>query len=158
MSYFPHLRLIKSPIDLVIREDEHIQYRRYLHNAPAAVIKPQRSTYYDGPYLQSLKFVWEIELLIKQTDVRVMALNQLFLIAVAAQESNGNPAITLYDYCDPITETSGHSEAPPLTGRPIWPSVGAYYTRFGEFSVLIDQPVRTRKGPVTSIEFKLSEI
>lgn len=156
--YFPHLRLIKSPIDLIVKEDEHMQYRRYLNNAPSAVVKPQRASYYDGPYLASLKYVWEIELFIRQTDVRVMALNQLYLIAVSAQEANSNPAITLYDYCDPITETGGHAAAPTLTDQPIWPNVGSYYTRFAEFEVLIDQPVRTRKGAVTAIEFKLTEV
>lgn len=158
MAYYPHLRLIKTPVDLVLRLDEQMQYRRYLANAPAAVVKPQRPSYYDGPYLASLKYVWEIELFIRQTDVRAMALNQLYLISIAAQEASASPTIELRDYCDPITEITGHTTAPPLTGQPTWPNVGNYVTKFAVFNVLIDQPVRTRKGIPTAIEVKLTEV
>jgi hypothetical protein len=82
----------------------------------------------------------------------------LYLLSVSAQQSGTNPAIELRDYCDPITETSGHQEAPALSGQPSWPNVGSFYTRFAKFSVLIDQPIRTRKGVPTSIELKLTEI
>lgn len=175
MSYFPHLQLIKGGLDLTIRTGEHMQYRRYLLNAPQAVAKTQRPTYYDGPFLRSLKFVWEVELFIKHTDVRAMVLNQFYISCLADQEANvPNNWITLRDYIDPVTEPIAapnpdwRRPAAPVSQfnntHPTWPdfpeppATALYYTRFAEFKVLIDQPVRNRKGFPTSIEFKLTEL
>jgi len=175
MDYFPHLRLKKGDLDLIIRTDEHMQYRRFLLNAPKAVAKAQRSSYYEGPFLRSVKFVWEVELFIKHTDVRAMILTQLYLACLADQEANvPNNFITLWDYIDPVTEPIAapnpdwRRPAAPVSQfnntHPVWPdfpeppATPLYYTRFAEFKVLIDQPVRTRKGIPTSIEFKLTEV